>query len=173
MTRGTTRGVSKRIPITEPDLGIRVSAARGLLQHLLRTDRLDALEGYSLNLNYPSVVGTMEVGGRETPYGFSSGIYVRHAAAATPVDILPPQEEIDALISEHAERWRLERMSTVDRNILRLAIYELLDGETPKKVIINEALEVAKKFSTPEAVHFINGILDAVRQRIEATKEVG
>jgi len=97
MTRGTTRGTPKRIPITETDLGIRVAAARGLLNYLLRTDQLEAMEGYSLNLNYPSVVGTMQVAGRETPYGFSSGIYVRHAAAATPVEILPPQEEIDAL----------------------------------------------------------------------------
>ncbi len=97
MTRGTTRGTPKRIPITETDLGIRVAAARGLLNHLLRTDQLEAIDGYNLNLNYPSVVGTMEVAGEETPYGFSSGIYVRHAAAATPVDILPPQEEIDAL----------------------------------------------------------------------------
>jgi hypothetical protein len=97
MTRGTTRGTPKRIPITETDLGIRVAAARGLLNHLLRTDQLDAIEGYSLNLNYPSVVDTMGVAGQETPYGFSSGIYVRHAAAATPVQILPPQEEIDAL----------------------------------------------------------------------------
>ena len=97
MTRGTTRGTSKRIPITESDLGIRVAAARGLLNYLLRTDQLDAIDGYSLNLNYPSVVGTMDVAGQETPYGFSSGIYVRHAAAATPVEILPPQEEIDAL----------------------------------------------------------------------------
>ena len=97
MTRGTTRGTSKRIPITQTDLGIRVAAARGLLNHLLRTDQLDAIDGYSLNLNYPSVVGTMEVAGEDTPYGFSSGIYVRHAAEATPVEILPPQEEIDAL----------------------------------------------------------------------------
>jgi hypothetical protein len=97
MTRGTTRGIPKRIPITDADLGIRVAAARGLLNHLLRTDQLDAINGYSLNLNYPSVVGTMDVAGQETPYGFSSGIYVRHAAEATPVEILPPQEEIDAL----------------------------------------------------------------------------
>jgi hypothetical protein len=97
MTRGTTRGTSKRIPITDTDLGIRVAAARALLNHLLRTDQLDTLGGYSLNLNYPSVVGTMDVAGQETPYGFSSGIYVRHAAAATPVEILPAQEEIDAL----------------------------------------------------------------------------
>ncbi|MFN2228084.1 MAG: GH3 auxin-responsive promoter family protein [Anaerolineae bacterium] len=97
MTRGTTRGVPKRIPITETDLGIRVAAARGLLNHLLRTDGLEAIDGYSLNLNYPSVVGTMDCGGRNVPYGFSSGLYVRHAAAATPVEILPPQEEIDQL----------------------------------------------------------------------------
>jgi len=97
MTRGTTRGTPKRIPITDTDLGIRVAAARGLLNHLLRTDQLDAIGGYSLNLNYPSVVGTMDVAGQETPYGFSSGIYIRHAAEATPVEILPAQEEIDAL----------------------------------------------------------------------------
>jgi hypothetical protein len=97
MTRGTTRGTPKRIPITSTDLGIRVAAARGLLNHLLRTGQLDAIGGYNLNLNYPSVVGTMDVAGQETPYGFSSGIYVRHAAEATPVEILPPQEEIDAL----------------------------------------------------------------------------
>jgi hypothetical protein len=97
MTRGTTRGTPKRIPITQTDLGIRVAAARGLLNHLLRTKQLDAIDGYSLNLNYPSVVGTMDVAGEATPYGFSSGIYVRHAAAATPVEILPPQEEIDEL----------------------------------------------------------------------------
>jgi hypothetical protein len=111
MTRGTTQGTSKLIPITETDLGIRVAAARGLLNHLLRTDQLDALDGYSLNLNYPSVVGTMNVAGQETPYGFSSGIYVRHAAASTPAEILPSQEEIDALgggTSPGAWRHRFE-----------------------------------------------------------------
>ena len=56
MTRGTTPGISKRIPITQTDLGIRVAAARGLLNYLLRTDQLEAIDGYSLNLNYPSVV---------------------------------------------------------------------------------------------------------------------
>jgi hypothetical protein len=97
MTRGTTRGVPKRIPITDADLGIRVAAARGLLNHLLCTDQLAVLDGYSLNLNYPSVVGTMDVAGRSVPYGYSSGIYVRHAAEATPAEILPEQEAIDAL----------------------------------------------------------------------------
>lgn len=97
MTRGTTRGTPKRIPISPADLGIRVAAGRGLLNHLLRTDQLDAIDGYCLNLNYPSVMGTMNVAGRETIYGFSSGIYILHAAEATPVEILPAQGEIDAL----------------------------------------------------------------------------
>ena len=97
MTQGTTRGVPKRIPITETDLSIRVAAARGLLNHLLRSDQLDIIEGYSLNLNSPSQVGALEVGDAQIPFGFSSGIYVKHAAAATPVRILPAQEEIDVL----------------------------------------------------------------------------
>lgn len=77
-------------------------------------------------------------------------------------------EEIDALISEHAEHWKLSRMAAVDRNILRLAIYEFLYEDVPKRVVINEALEVTKRFSGPEAVQFINGVLDAVRLSIEA-----
>ncbi|MGH9461523.1 MAG: transcription antitermination factor NusB [Vicinamibacteria bacterium] len=78
-------------------------------------------------------------------------------------------EEIDSLISKHAEHWKLPRMAAVDRNILRLAIYEFLyEEDVPKRVVINEALEVTKRFSGPEAVQFINGVLDAVRLSIEA-----
>ena len=77
-------------------------------------------------------------------------------------------EEIDALISKHSEHWRLPRMAAVDRNILRLAIFEFLHEEVPKRVVINEALEVAKRFSGPDAVQFVNGVLDAVRVTIEA-----
>ena len=77
-------------------------------------------------------------------------------------------KEIDSLISKHAEHWKLPRMAAVDRNILRLAIYEFLYEDVPKRVVINEALEVTKRFSGPEAVHFINGVLDAVRLSIEA-----
>jgi len=77
-------------------------------------------------------------------------------------------EQIDALISHHAQHWKLPRMAAVDRNILRLAIYEFLYEDVPKRVVINEALEVTKRFSGPEAVQFINGVLDAVRLSIEA-----
>ncbi len=75
--------------------------------------------------------------------------------------------EIDALISGHAEHWRLERMPAVDRNILRLAIYEMRHTDTPAAVVIDEALELARRFSTEESVHFVNGVLDAVHREPE------
>ena len=70
-------------------------------------------------------------------------------------------EEIDPIISSHAQNWRIERISAIDRAILRLALAELRTTGTPAKVVINEAVELAKKFSSEEAAAFINGILDA------------
>jgi transcription antitermination protein NusB len=76
-------------------------------------------------------------------------------------------EELDPIVAEAAEHWRLERMNVMDRLILRLAVYEFLrEPETPGKVIINEALELARSFSGEEAVRFINGILDAIRRKL-------
>ena len=75
---------------------------------------------------------------------------------------------IDPMIVEAAENWRIERMNVLDRLILRLAIYEFLhQPDTPAKVIINEALELARTFSTDDSVRFINGILDAVRKTLQ------
>lgn len=75
--------------------------------------------------------------------------------------------EIDPLIAEAAQNWRLERMNVLDRLILRLATYEFLhEPKTPAKVIINEALELARTFSTDDSVRFINGVLDAVRRTL-------
>jgi N utilization substance protein B len=70
-------------------------------------------------------------------------------------------EEIDPIISTHAKNWRIERMSAIDRAILRLALCEIRTSSTPAKVVINEAVDLAKKFSSEEAAPFINGILDA------------
>ena len=71
--------------------------------------------------------------------------------------------EIDGLIEKHTQHWRMDRMATVDRNVLREAVAEFLGyPETPRAVVINEALEIARKFSTPESVQFINGVLDSV-----------
>ena len=74
---------------------------------------------------------------------------------------------LDAMIEQHAKNWKLERLAAIDRNILRLGIYELQQGDVPAKVVINEAVELAKKFSTEEAAPFINGILDAVAKTID------
>ena len=77
------------------------------------------------------------------------------------------QDKIDELITRFAERWDLDRMAVVDRNILRAGIFELVwGGEVPPKVAINEALEVARKFSTEESTRFINGLLDRVRREL-------
>ena len=72
--------------------------------------------------------------------------------------------EVDDRITRHAEHWRMERMPAVDRNILRLAVYEMTHGGTPAPVTIDEALELARKFSGEESVQFVNGVLDAVRR---------
>jgi N utilization substance protein B len=75
---------------------------------------------------------------------------------------------LDPVITDAAEHWRLERMNVMDRLILRLSIYEFLyEPETPARVIINEALELARTFSGDDSVRFINGILDAIRRRLE------
>jgi transcription antitermination protein NusB len=72
--------------------------------------------------------------------------------------------DIDKQIEAKSEHWRLERMPVVDRNILRLAIYELSTSDLPPPVIIDEALELARQFSSSESVSFINGVLDAIRR---------
>jgi N utilization substance protein B len=70
--------------------------------------------------------------------------------------------ELDALVAAHAENWRPERMAVIDRTILRLAACELRAGKTPPKVVLDEAVELAKTFSSQEAASFVNGVLDAV-----------
>ena len=76
--------------------------------------------------------------------------------------------ELDPLIAEAAAHWRLERMNVLDRLVMRLAVYEFLyERETPATVIINEALELARAFSSEEAVPFVNGVLDGIKRRLE------
>jgi N utilization substance protein B len=79
-------------------------------------------------------------------------------------------ETIDQRIARATEHWRLERMAAVDRNVLRIAIYELLfTDRTPAAVVIDEAIEVVRKYGAPESAPFINGVLDAVRRDVEST----
>ena len=75
--------------------------------------------------------------------------------------------EIDALIEQHSQNWRLERMPVVDRNLLRSGIAEMLGyPKTPAAIVINESLEVARRYAAPESIHFLNGVLDAVAREI-------
>ena len=93
---------------------------------------------------------------------------VREYADELVLGILEHREELDKLIQSVSKHWRVSRMSIIDRNILRLAVYEMrfVPGLAPA-VVINEAIEVAKRFSGQEASVFVNGILDAIRQGIE------
>jgi N utilization substance protein B len=76
---------------------------------------------------------------------------------------------LDEMIVKHADNWRFERLAAIDRAILRLAIYELRNTDTPPKVVLNEAIELAKKFSSEDSGSFVNGILDAFRKTLTMT----
>jgi N utilization substance protein B len=92
----------------------------------------------------------------------------RAFAASLADGVVARVAELDPLIAEAAAHWRIERMNILDRLVLRLAVYEFLhQPETPGTVIINEALELARSFSSEEAVPFVNGILDSIRRRLE------
>lgn len=91
---------------------------------------------------------------------------VRRFATELAEGTLGALDRIDALIEQRAENWRPERMAVLDRLILRLGVFELLTGATPPNVVINEAIELARTFSTEDAVRFINGMLDGVRKTL-------
>jgi len=80
-------------------------------------------------------------------------------------------EALDRALAGRAEHWKVERMAAVDRNVLRVALYELLHcPETPPKVVINEALEIARRYSGEDSVEFVNGVLDGIRKNLPAAK---
>jgi N utilization substance protein B len=86
--------------------------------------------------------------------GFTEDLYRVATTRAT---------EIDAIIEQHSQNWRIERMPVVDRNLLRAAVAELLEyPNTPAPIIINESLEVARRYAAPESIQFLNGVLDAI-----------
>jgi len=97
------------------------------------------------------------------PEGPGLPAYLRELAGG----VASHQEELDALIVRYSEHWRLERMTVVDRNLLRLAIYELLyQLQIPPKVVINEAVEMAKRYGSEASGAFVNGILDRIREAV-------
>ena len=94
-------------------------------------------------------------------------VTAREFATRLALQTLSNLELLDERIRSRAEHWRISRMAVVDRNILRLAVYEFLYEPTPRTVAINEALEIARRFSTYEATQFINGILDAIKRDLD------
>jgi len=122
ITRGTTKGESKFIPMTPTDLRMRISAGRAMMNYVVSTGRYDLFEGVNLNLNFPSLVGTVRVGDREVEYGYSSGIYTKYVSAFTPIRSAPTQDEIDALgggktIRDWEARFELAYGKCKDENV--------------------------------------------------------
>lgn len=122
ITRGTTSGKSKFIPITPTDLNMRTHAGRAMLNYVVTSGHYDLFQGVNLNLNFPSVVGKVSVGEKKLEYGYSSGIYVKHVSASTPIRSMPTQDEIDALggdksIRDWEARFELAYQKCRDENV--------------------------------------------------------
>ncbi|MEJ2562063.1 MAG: GH3 auxin-responsive promoter family protein [Anaerolineales bacterium] len=122
ITRGTTAGESKFIPMTPTDLAMRVAAGRAMMNYVLERGRFDLFQGVNLNLNFPSSVGTVKVGDRELAYGYSSGIYTKFVSEKTPIHSMPTQDEIDALgggktIRDWEARFELAYQQCKDENV--------------------------------------------------------
>jgi transcription antitermination protein NusB len=139
--------------------GTRRKARECALQMLFAADIVKSAEPFSID-EYWSELGDTEFDDKTRD--FANGL-VRGT--------LENGERIDEKIRTRAEHWRIERMAIVDRNVLRLAVYEFLYEDTPHTVVINEALEIARRFSTFEATQFINGILDAIKLDLEKASE--
>ena len=120
-----------------------------------RTPLEEIIRGY-----YDSLLVSEDTVARPRPDEFAEGLLR---------GVIEELSGIDERIARNAAHWRIERMPVVDRNILRIAVYEMLRTDTPPAVVIDEALELARRFSGEESVHFVNGVLDAVRRELPAT----
>ncbi|MGC8787283.1 MAG: GH3 family domain-containing protein [Anaerolineae bacterium] len=152
ITRGTTKGESKFIPMTPTDIKMRVSAGRALINYALQTGRLDIFQGVNLNLNFPSVVGKVRMGDREVEYGYSSGIYVKHVSKSTPLRSLPTQDEIDALgggktIRDWERRFELAYERCKDENVT------VVGGVAPTAITFGRYLRKAHKVYPKDLWH--------------------
>jgi N utilization substance protein B len=137
-------------------MGSRRKARECALQMLFAADVVGTMRADELVRSYWDELGDAE-----------TDAAAREFATRLAVGALAHLEELDERIRSRAEHWRIARMAIVDRNVLRLAVYEFLHEPTPRTVAINEALEIARRFSTYEATQFINGILDAVKRDLD------
>jgi N utilization substance protein B len=136
-------------------MGSRRKARECALQMLFAADIAGAVPGEVLRTYWT------ELGDSDTEEA------AREFATRLAAGTLANLDALDERIRSRAEHWRIPRMAIVDRNILRLAVYEFLYEPTPRTVAINEALEIARRFSTYEATQFINGILDAIKRDLD------
>jgi len=121
------------------------------------------LSGYSALVSFEQFCHNFEASKKAIPY---AGELIRGVSSHF--------EAINSLIEKYSANWRLSRMSVIDRNILRIAAFEMcMAGHVPASVVINEALEIARRYSSDDSIAFINGILDAMRKNTENIKKVG
>ncbi len=137
-------------------MGSRRKARECALQMLFAADVMGTLSADELVRAYWDELGEAEMD--ESARAFATRLTIGALAHLS---------ELDDRIRSRAEHWRIPRMAIVDRNVLRLSVYEFLYEPTPRTVAINEALEIARRFSTYEATQFINGILDAVKRDLD------
>jgi len=142
ITRGTTKGESKFIPMTITDIGMRIHAGRAMMNYVYTNGHYDLFQGANLNLNFPSVVGKVLVGEKELEYGYSSGIYLKHVSASTPIRSVPTQEEIDSLgggktIRDWEARFELAYEKCKDENVT------LVGGVAPTAIFFGRYLRRA------------------------------
>ena len=135
-------------------MGLRRKSRELALQFLFGHDFQErSCAPESVDADWDTFCRMFDVGEKSLPYGRELIEGICHH-----------RSEIDTLLAEHSHNWRVERMSLVDRNILRIAVFEFrYCADAPAQVVINEALEIAKRYSIDESVSFINGILDAVQ----------
>jgi N utilization substance protein B len=136
----------------EKSSGTRHKARECALQMLFASDLVDR-DCLKLTGNYWKELGDAAIDDK-----------TREFANALVCGTLDHLDDIDGVIRTRAEHWRIERMAIVDRNVLRLAVFEFIYQDTPNTVAINEALELARRFSSFEATQFVNGVLDAIKQ---------
>jgi N utilization substance protein B len=145
-----------------------VSHPRPVARRHSRRLALQALYAADLALQAAGEGGKVDYGaifdGVATHFDLATG--AREFAKELVMGVAAAREEIDVLVADHARNWRVGRMATVDRNVLRLGVYELLEGEVPHNIVINEAIELARDFGSDRSPAFVNGVLDAVARDV-------
>ena len=139
ITRGTTKGESKFIPMTPTDFSMRINAARAMVNYIVAKGRYEILDGVNLNLNFPSRVGTVKTGEREVEYGYSSGIYSKYVSSRTPIRSVPSHDEINTLgggksMREWNARFELAYQKSKGENVT------MVGGVAPTAVLFGRYL---------------------------------